>query len=290
VTDTSAAPTTAESASTSAPDDVSTSATVATSPDRPYEVFVPSTYGSTPLPLVMLLHGYGGTGTVQDEYFGLQRLAEARGFLYVHPEGTMDSTARQFWNATDACCDDFASGIDDSTYLLDVITQIEADYRVDPSRIFIVGHSNGGFMSYRMACDHAVVIAAIVSLAGATFADPSRCAPTEPVSVLEIHGTLDHIIDYTGGGREGRAYPSAAATVAAWADYDGCGSGPVASTTTLDLVSDVDGEETTAQSFPDCPPGVDVELWTMEGGDHVPNLSGYFSPALVDFLFAHPKA
>ena len=80
------------------------------------------------------------------------------------------------------------------------------------------------------------------------------------------------------------------ATVAAWADYDGCGSGPVASTTTLDLVSDVDGEETTAQSFPDCPPGVDVELWTMEGGDHVPNLSGYFSPALVDFLFAHPKA
>ena len=106
--------------------------TVAASPDRPYDVFVPSgDDGSAALPLVMLLHGYGATGVVQDEYFGLQQLAEERGFLYVHPEGTTDSTDRQFWNATDACCDDFGSGIDDSAYLLDIITQIEADYNVD---------------------------------------------------------------------------------------------------------------------------------------------------------------
>ena len=264
---------------------------MAASPDRPYDVFVPSSGdGSAPLPLVMLLHGYGATGVVQDEYFGLQQLAEERGFLYVHPEGTTDSTDRQFWNATDACCDDFGSGIDDSAYLLDVITQIEAEYKVDANRIFVVGHSNGGYMSYRMACDHADVIAAIVSLAGATFADPSRCAPTAPVSVLEIHGTADPVVGFEGGTREGQApFPSVKTTVTTWAGYDGCGAEPVPSATTLDLVSDLDGEETTVQSFPDCPPGVGVELWTMNGGEHVPNLSNDFTPSVIDFLFAHPK-
>jgi len=292
VTDTDAAPTTAETVGTTSPSSSIAPGTVAASPDRPYDVFVPSSYdGGSALPLVLLLHGYGATGVVQDEYFGLQLLAEERGFLSVHPEGTIDSTERQFWNATDACCDDFGSGIDDSTYLLDVISQIEADYKVDASRVFVIGHSNGGYMSYRMACDHADMIAAMVSLAGATFADPSRCAPTEPVSVLEIHGTADPVVGYEGGTREGQApFPGAATTVATWAAYDGCGTAPVPSATTLDLVSDVAGAETTVLSFGDCPPGVGVELWTMEGGEHVPNLSGDFTPAVIDFLFAHPKS
>ena len=62
---------------------------------------------------------------------------------------------------------------------------------VDPYRIYVAGHSNGGFMSYRLACTHADRIAAIVSLAGATFDTPADCSPTEPVAVLQIHGTAD---------------------------------------------------------------------------------------------------
>jgi polyhydroxybutyrate depolymerase len=252
---------------------------------------VPSGYdGSTPTPLVMMLHGYGGSATAQEEYFGLKLLAEERGFLYVHPEGTIDSTGRQFWNATDACCDDFAAGIDDSAYLRDVITQIGVDFSVDANNVFIIGHSNGGFMSYRMACDHADIVAAIVSLAAATFADASQCAPANPVSVVEIHGTDDSAIMYDGGMREGRgAFPSAATTVATWAGYDGCAAEPVPSGLTLDLVSDVDGEETAVTLFAGCPLGIDVELWTMEGGEHAPNLSANFGPAVIDFLLSHPK-
>ena len=284
---------TSDSVDTTPVDSAPVTATVAAWPDRPYEVFVPSSAdGSTPLPLplVMLLHGYGASGIIQEEYLRLQPLAEERGFLYVHPEGTIDSTDRQFWNATDACCDDFSSEIDDSAYLLDVITQIEADYRVDVSRIFVIGHSNGGFMSYRMACDHADVVAAIVSLAAATFADASQCAPSNPVSVVEIHGTNDSAIAYDGGTREGQSpYPSAATTVATWAGYDGCSTEPALSATTLDLDSEVVGNETSVTSFADCPDGVDVELWTIADGEHVPNLTSEFGPAIIDFLFAHPK-
>jgi polyhydroxybutyrate depolymerase len=96
----------------------------------------------------------------------------------------------RFWNATDACCDVDASGVDDSSYLAGLINEIGSHVAVDPRRVFVVGHSNGAFMSYRMACDHADTIAAIVSLAGAPPADPAACRPTEPVAILRTTDPL----------------------------------------------------------------------------------------------------
>ena len=218
----------------------------------------------------------------------MQPLAEQRGFLYVHPDGTKDALGNQFWNATNACCG-FSSSVDDSTYLMSVIRQVERRYNVDRKRIFLIGHSNGGFMSYRMACDHADTIAAIVSLAGATFTDTSQCAPTEPVSVLEIHGTSDGVISYDGGDILGQTYPSAPTSVATWATYDGCTPTPVPSIETLDLASQIDGPETSVETFAGCPSGVDVSLWTVNGGPHVPALSATFASSAIDFLLSHPK-
>jgi polyhydroxybutyrate depolymerase len=152
--------------------------------------------GSAAVPLIISLHGYTSSGVEQEQYFTLQPLAEQRGFLYIHPDGTKDASGNQFWNATDACCDLRALGTDDAAYLLSMIEQVQQKYKVDPKRIYIVGHSNGAFMSYRMACDHADKIAAIVSLAGATFADPDRCKPSQSVSVLQVHGTADNVIPF----------------------------------------------------------------------------------------------
>ncbi|MCU1396709.1 MAG: uncharacterized protein JWM34_5137 [Ilumatobacteraceae bacterium] len=288
------APTTTEPATTepAATDAPTTSSTVAEPPDptRPYTVFVPTTYDAgTPEPLVLLLHGYSASGDLQEGYFQLQAQAESRGFLYVHPDGTKNALGNQFWNATDACCGFGVSQVDDSAYLIDIIHQVEADYNVDRKRVYLVGHSNGGFMSYRMACDHADEIAAIVSLAGATWEDTTKCTPSEPVSVLEVHGTGDHTIAYDGGQNLGHTFPSAPTTVATWATYDGCTPTPVDGTDTLDLVSSIDGNETTEQSFAGCPPGIDVNLWTMAGAPHIPPLTANFAPDIIDFLFAHPK-
>ena len=265
-------------------------------PARPFEVFTPSSYDpATPMPLVILLHGFGASGDIQEAFFQVQPLAEERGFLYVHPDGTTNQIGSQFWNATDACCG-FQSEVDDVAYLTAIIDQVSAEKNVDPNRIYVMGHSNGGFMSYRMACELADRVAAIASFAGATFADEDDCAPSEPVSVLQVHGTADETIAYEGGATPiiNGTYPGALESTATWAAYNGCSTEPAATGTTLDLLPDVAGAESSVQSYGDCPAGVAVELWTMEGGPHVPTLnfadgSRPMVQGMVDFLLAHPK-
>jgi polyhydroxybutyrate depolymerase len=271
------------------------STTAASNPDpsRPYDVIVPSAYvAGTPTPLVILLHGFGFDGAVQNAYFGMQAVAEQHGVLYVHPDGTKGPLDKGFWNATDACCG-FGAKVDDVGYLTSIIDQVSAKYTVDPKRVFLIGHSNGAFMSYRMACDRASRIAAIASLAGDTWLDPSKCSPSEAVSVLQVQGTADETISYTGGDILGAKYPGARQTVATWAAYDGCGRSTRPSSTTFDYDAGLPGNETSTESYTGCPPGVDVALWTINGGSHIPSIAiGGGVPlisAMVDFLLAHPK-
>ena len=265
--------------------------------ERPYQVFVPSSYtNGTAAPLVILLHGYGATGDIQNLYLGVESLAERHGFLYVHPDGTKNALGDQFWNATDACCGAGLSTVDDVAYLTGIIDSVSAQYDVDPKRIYFMGHSNGGFMSYRMACELSDRVAAVASLAGATFLDTSQCTPSQPVSVLQVHGTADATIKYDGGITRGigKEYPSAAATVAAWAAYNGC-AGVIASVgTPLDLEANVAGAESQRTAYAGCPAGIDVQLITVQDGPHIPAVgladgSHPLTEAMIDFLLAHPK-
>lgn len=274
----------------------SAGATPKPDPSRPYDVFVPSGYDpATPTPLVLLLHGFGASGAIQEGYFQVQPLAEEKGFLYVHPDGTLNQIQRTFWNATTGCCG-VASQVDDVGYLLSIVEQVSKDYNVDPKRVYLMGHSNGGFMSYRMACEAAGTFAAIASLAGATYVDPSQCAPSEPVSVLQVHGTADDTIAYDGGKLPfmADAFPGARDTVSMWAQYDGCGATATPLDGGFDFEQSIPGTETGAESFDGCPPGIAVELWTIEGGTHIPDIVTPTVPypltaAMVDFLLAHPK-
>ncbi|MBX6749351.1 MAG: hypothetical protein IRY85_06685 [Micromonosporaceae bacterium] len=253
---------------------------------RPFRLYVPSSYNaSNPAPLVVALHGYTSNSAELQSYFKLEPHAEQRGFLYALPDGTTDRRGDQFWNATNACCDLYRSGVDDSTYLSHLIERVKESYSVDADRVFFVGHSNGGYMSHRMACDHADQITAIASLAGVLWADPSLCRPSRPVSVLQIHGTADETVNYRGGVFSGgRVYPGAENTVAQWRELNGCSEAADTSTPPMDLDDAVSGAETVVTVYRGCRDGSRVELWSLQGSYHVPQLNDAFATAVLDFF------
>ncbi|MFT5048970.1 MAG: polyhydroxybutyrate depolymerase [Chlamydiales bacterium] len=258
----------------------------------PVSVHVPAGYSpAVPMPLVMLLHGYSADGPGQEAYMQFTPLSDERGFLYLYPNGTLDGAGNRFWNGTNACCDFAGSGIDDSGYLRDLIEAVGQALNVDERRVYLIGHSNGGFMSHRLACDHPDLITAIASLAGATWNNAAACGAASGVHVLQVHGTNDTTIFYNGGNLTGSVYPGAVATVEQWAGFAGCSLTPDNSAPPLDLDASLAGDETTVRSYPSgCSNDGSAELWTINGGGHIPALSADFSPAVVDFLFDHARA
>jgi polyhydroxybutyrate depolymerase len=239
---------------------------------------------------LVVLHGYGGTGGTgegTEAYFEFLPWTDQLGFLYVYPDGTVDEDGYPFWNATDACCDFFDTGVDDSGYLRSLIEAIIAELAVDVDRIYLFGYSNGGFMVYRMACDHADLIAAVASLAGATFANPGDCNPSAPVRALQLHGTEDINVPFNGGSIDDVPYPGAVETTEQWAIYNQCSTTPDSSHPPLDLDRFLPGFETTVARYSDdCSPGGSAELWTIVGADHFPALSMDFTPQVLNFFLS----
>ena len=265
--------------------------------DRPVTVHVPPSYDpNKPAPLLILLHGYGGEGRDIDTYWAIAQAADEAGYVYAAPDGTRDGNGDRFWNATDACCNFEHANVDDVAYLSGVIAEIQDKLAIDATRIAVAGHSNGGFMSYRMACDRADVVSAIVSLAGATFADRADCMPSEPVSAVQVHGTSDAVVRFDGGdtliGSSAR-YPGAVTTARSWATYDGCGTKPSTLAEKVDVdavIFDAGGRaETSIKEWSGCDAGSAVQLWTIPTGGHGPNLTPAFADAVLRFLGEHPK-
>ncbi len=261
---------------------------------RPYVLHVPPGLDrSKPAQLVVSLHGYGApSGEAHAHALGLDALADEQGFLLAMPDGTVDARGSRFWNASDACCDFDHVGVDDVAYIAWVIDDVSRQQKVDPARVFVVGHSNGGFLAHRLACDLAPRLAGAISIAGAGPKDPSRCKPSAPVSILEIHGDADRIITMAGGrvfNLQLPEYPSTKDTIAMWLDRDGCGPGAQPATARLDLDDDVPGVDTQPVSYRGCKDGVTVDLWTEAGGSHVPHPSRAGLVALGAWMTAHPK-
>jgi polyhydroxybutyrate depolymerase len=256
--------------------------------ERPVDVFVPGgAAADSPMPLLILLHGFTASGDAVEATFAMRAVAAERGFLYAAPDGTLDGEGRRFWNASAACCNDDGFPIDDSAYLRRVVDDIAARWNVDERRVFVMGQSNGGFMSYRMACDHADLLAGAISIAGTMDVDPTHCHPSDTVHILHVHGTADRTIGYHGGAFMA-PYTGAVETVSRWAAFDGCRAateGPV-----LDLDTRRPGAETTVTRFVEgCRRGGSVELWTMVGSGHHIEPTDEFRREIADFIATHPK-
>jgi polyhydroxybutyrate depolymerase len=255
--------------------------------ERPYQVTVPPSYSDTQKwPLLIVLAGFGGVGTDTSAYLGFTQLAADQGIFLVAPDAD-PLHARFSWNPDPEQYPTF-----DVLYLTAIIHDLEAKYAIDHGRVFVAGHSQGGEMAHRMACDASADVAAIVSHAGQVTKDPAGCAPTQAVSAVEIHGTADQTIGYYGDVQNNPpdpSIPSAHETIAVWARNDACTGALTATGATLDLVSDLAGNETTVEAYGGCPAGIGVELWTIQNGVHHPQVTAAFAPTAWQFLTAHAR-
>ncbi|MCZ6807376.1 MAG: hypothetical protein O7F08_10510, partial [Deltaproteobacteria bacterium] len=230
--------------------------------ERPAMVAIPSDYDpSTSYPLLILFHGIGFTGMIQAGFFQIFDIIDERQLVFVYPDG-IDGA----WNGA-GCCGD-SGDVDDVGYITGLIEEAKQVYNIDEDRVYLMGHSNGSWMSFRMACERSELIAAIVTLAGATWNDPDDCQPaTLPVSVLNVHGTADMSVPYEGGDFQ----PGAVETVERFAGRAGCDLEATTSLESIDLFPTLAGVETHRVSYSTgCAEGIDAELWTIEEGPHTP--------------------
>ncbi len=259
--------------------------------DRPAKIFLPSDYDDTKsYPLVTLLHGFGVNGDTQNAFFDFDKHVDERQFILILPEGNKNEIGQQYWNATGACCDFVGTNPDDKTYLISLVDEAIEKYNVDEKHIAFMGHSNGGFMAHTMACEYGDRISAIASLAGTTYLDAQDCSDTGDVNVLQIHGTFDLTIDYNGAPRNFTldGYLGAEDTAKRWAARNGC-VGESRFGDELNVSTMVPDKETSVQFWVGCDQQSQVELWTVQGGSHLPALSSIFNDKVLDFLMSTPS-
>jgi polyhydroxybutyrate depolymerase len=222
--------------------------------ERTYHVYLPPSYDPTePTALVFNFHGYTSNATQQQLLSGAHDVADAAGFIVVHPEGV---GAQPSWNAGGVCCGTAAAEtVDDVGFVGAMLDALSAELCVDPARVYATGMSNGGFLSHRLACELSDRIAAIAPVAGViavTDCDPGRAVP-----VLQFHGTADTIVPYNGDPSNG--FPSVADTMAGWADRNGCAGEPTE--TFREGVTRCD-------TWNGCEAGAEIVLCTSTGAGH----------------------
>jgi polyhydroxybutyrate depolymerase len=174
---------------------------------------------------VLGFHGNGGTASQFESTSGFSALATDEGFIAVYPQGLGEPPAWNTW-----------AGSDDVEFARDVIAAVEAKCAVDPARVYAVGHSRGGGMANRLACDLADRVAAIGSVSG-SYQSGENCAPSRPVAIVAFHGTGDPIVPYNGFSASG-AMPAAYFIIGTpvpqwasdWAGRNGCDPKPVGET------------------------------------------------------------
>jgi len=245
---------------------------------RSARVVLPADYDiAERYPLVILLHGFGATGDAQDFIFRLEPRTTERQFILVLPNGTPDAQSRRFWDATPECCNFGATPVDDVGYIASLIRESLQLYAVDPERIRLAGHSNGGYMSYRYACEQPIPVDRVVVLAGSTFVDAAACRNPRPIDVLHMHGTLDDTILYApnlppDGNPSKVVTIGAEATVDFWSQVAGCGDTPeLIDRRDHHRLVNIAGDpaETEVFRYSDCDAGNVIELWRAVGGDHL---------------------
>lgn len=197
---------------------------------RTYQLQLPPGYyeRSEAIPLVIALHGTGGSGAQFEYDYRFTEKANSAGFAVVYPDGVRSDgpLGIRTWNAG-TCCD-YATEqqIDDVGFTGSLLDRLLAGYRIDPRRVYATGMSNGGMMAYRLACELPHRIAAIAAVSCSMMVNDD-CTPIRSVPVLHIHSVQDVKIPYYGGtGIGGYYFPPVDSVLNGWALRNACTSMP----------------------------------------------------------------
>lgn len=239
---------------------------------RVYRVYSPANLEKTgKYPLLVLLHGGGGTGKgmINLARGGFEKLADRNGAILAYPDG-IDKN----WNdyRADKSRKAQRENIDDVAFISAMLGEIAKAYPVDPARTYASGISNGAMMSYTLACRASDRFAAIAPVAGAMPENlAAACSPARPVPVLIISGTRDKLVHWEGGyvtGPFGKKKLGRTISVEKsrdfWLDKNSCAA---AKKEISKLDSDPeDGTSVERESYPAC--GGVVEFIKIDGGGH----------------------
>ena len=228
--------------------------------ERDYILYVPEIYdGSTAVPLVLNFHGFGSSASQQMFYGDFRDIADTEGFLLVHPEGTT-LIGNQFWNVG---FPGLSSTIDDVGFTEALIDELATLYTIDLDRVYATGMSNGGFMSFLLACQLSEKIAAVASVTGSMTQDTfDDCNAQLPTPVLQIHGTEDDVVSYN----ENNLSLPIPNVISYWVDHNNCETTPT--TTTLPDVDVSDGSTIEYSVYEDGDNGITTEHMKVIGGGH----------------------
>ncbi|MBX7243850.1 MAG: T9SS type A sorting domain-containing protein [Bacteroidia bacterium] len=224
---------------------------------REYNVYVPASYNpANPAPLVINLHGYSSNNWQQELYSNFNPIADTAGFILVYPQGTSDGTGNLFWNVGF-----FPSNIDDTGFLLALIDTLAAQYNLDQNRIYSTGMSNGGFMSYKLACE-TDRIAAIASVTGSMTTQTFGACTPSPIPVMQIHGTLDPTVPFDGS----TIFVPVPDVVSYWVGVNQCNPTPVM--TNVPNTNLLDGATAEHYVYSGGLSGTSVEFYKIINGAH----------------------
>ena len=234
--------------------------------ERSYAYHVPASYdGTRAVPLVLALHGRLGQGSGEERLSHFDKISNGHGFLVVYPDGLDRS-----WADGRGGTPSDRKSVDDVKFISELIDKMEQEYKVDPSRVYVAGMSNGGFMSSKLACQLPDRIAAVAIVAASlSESAAANCHPSVPVSVMVLQGTNDPLVPLAGGalGRNGSGgmVLSHDATVEKFAKLDRCASPPK-----KEHISDQAGDGTTidAELYSGCAGGTEVRSYVVNDGGH----------------------
>ncbi len=230
--------------------------------ERDYILYIPANY--TPekeVPLLFNFHGYTSNANEQMFYGDFRSIADTAGFIIVHPQGeNLAGADTRHWNVGGWT---LGSTIDDVGFTEALLTKISTAYTIDLQRVYSTGMSNGGYMSFLLACQLSDKIAAIASVTGSmTPQIYDACNPQHPTPILQIHGTNDGVVPY-GGANWTRSIDD---VIAYWVDFNNASS----TFTSQDFAnnSDTDGSTVERQTYEVGASNVLVEHFKVTGGGH----------------------